>query len=247
MVLRSRKKVSQLQRTDSQLERRKKAPKGTVSVQVFKERLRLCWSYRGKRYFLYLGLPDGKMNRIVAEGKARQIEGDIATGNFDCTLRDFKLRVLNALRHQRFGHRQHWQLFSRMASAQRLAASEVWTRMPSSQSSYAQESAQRLAASEVWTHSEAVAVNLYQRLCSTPCGIRGLDTTERQFFCTRHDVLNALRHQRFGHAPTNPGLKYSITVLNALRHQRFGHSSPSVVYDYASLCSTPCGIRGLDT
>ncbi|NET36316.1 MAG: tyrosine-type recombinase/integrase [Cyanothece sp. SIO1E1] len=70
--------------------KRKKAPKGTVSVQVFKERLRLCWSYQSKRYFLYMGLPDSKVNRIVAEGKAKIIEGDIATGNFDSSLVKYK-------------------------------------------------------------------------------------------------------------------------------------------------------------
>ncbi len=69
---------------------KKKAPKGTVSVQIFKDRLRLCWSYCGKRYFLYVGLPDSKINRVVAEQKARQIEGDMATGNFDLSLRKYK-------------------------------------------------------------------------------------------------------------------------------------------------------------
>ncbi len=58
---------------DSQSKSRKKAAKGTVVVQVFKERLRLCWSYLGKRYFLSIGLPNSKVNRIVAEQKARQI------------------------------------------------------------------------------------------------------------------------------------------------------------------------------
>lgn len=37
----------------SQSQPRKKAAKGTVVVQEFKERLRLCWSYLGKRYYLY--------------------------------------------------------------------------------------------------------------------------------------------------------------------------------------------------
>lgn len=73
-----------------QSQQRKKAPKGTVSVQVFKDRLRLCWSYYGKRYFLYVGLPNSKINRVVAEQKARQIEGDMATGNFDPSLRKYK-------------------------------------------------------------------------------------------------------------------------------------------------------------
>jgi integrase len=71
--------------------KRKKASKGTVVVQVFKERLRLIWSYLGKRYYLYIGLPDSKINRTVAEQKARQIEGDMATGNFDPTLKKYKL------------------------------------------------------------------------------------------------------------------------------------------------------------
>lgn len=76
--------------TVSQLKKRKKSPKGTVSVQVFKGRLRLCWSFQRQRYFLYLELPEGKTNRIVAEGKAKQIEGDMATGNFDRTLAKYK-------------------------------------------------------------------------------------------------------------------------------------------------------------
>ena len=69
---------------------RKKAAKGTVVIQVFKERLRLVWSYAQERYFLYLGLPDSKINRLHADQKARQIEGDIATGNFDSTLKKYK-------------------------------------------------------------------------------------------------------------------------------------------------------------
>ncbi|PSB26220.1 Arm DNA-binding domain-containing protein [Stenomitos frigidus] len=70
----------------SPLKKRQKSPKGTVSVQVFKGRLRLCWSFQRQRYFLYLELPEGKTNWIVAEGRAKQIEGDMATGNFDRTL-----------------------------------------------------------------------------------------------------------------------------------------------------------------
>lgn len=72
---------------------RKKAAKGTVAIQVFKERLTLCWSYVGKRYFLYIGLPDSKVNRMVAESKARVIEGDMATGNFDFSLKKYKSEV----------------------------------------------------------------------------------------------------------------------------------------------------------
>lgn len=70
---------------------RKKAAKGTVVTQVFRERLRLCWSYLGERYYLYIGLPDSKLNRAnAADPLARRIEGDIATGNFDPTLKKYK-------------------------------------------------------------------------------------------------------------------------------------------------------------
>lgn len=70
--------------------KRKKAAKGTVVVQVFKERLRLVWSYVGERYYLYIGLPDSKVNRTVAEQKARQIELDMASNNFDPSLKKYK-------------------------------------------------------------------------------------------------------------------------------------------------------------
>ena len=70
--------------------KRKKASKGTVVVQVFKDRLRLVWSYLGKRYYLYIGLPNSQINRTVAKQKALQIEGDMATDNFDPSLNKYK-------------------------------------------------------------------------------------------------------------------------------------------------------------
>ncbi|MGL5835925.1 MAG: tyrosine-type recombinase/integrase [Waterburya sp.] len=72
------------------MNRRKKASKGTVVIQVFKERLKLVWSYLGKRYYLYLGLPNSHINQTVAKQKALQIEGDMATSNFDPTLTKYK-------------------------------------------------------------------------------------------------------------------------------------------------------------
>jgi hypothetical protein len=36
-----------------------RATQGTVAIQTVKGRLRLCWSYQGKRYSLSLGLPSG--------------------------------------------------------------------------------------------------------------------------------------------------------------------------------------------
>lgn len=64
--------------------------KGTVAVQSFKGVLRLVWSFQGKQQYLYCGLADTPLNRIVAEGKAKLIQGDLATGNFDSTLAKYK-------------------------------------------------------------------------------------------------------------------------------------------------------------
>lgn len=65
-------------------------PKGSVNVAVFKDRLRLAWSWEGKRFWLYIGLPDTIVNRKVASMKASQIELDIASGNFDPSLAKYK-------------------------------------------------------------------------------------------------------------------------------------------------------------
>lgn len=69
--------------------------KGSVAIQAIKSKggtdwLRLVWSYRGKRYFLSLGLDDNPLNRLVAESLANQIKGDMATANFDPTLAKYK-------------------------------------------------------------------------------------------------------------------------------------------------------------
>ncbi|TAG93726.1 MAG: DUF3596 domain-containing protein [Oscillatoriales cyanobacterium] len=60
------------------------------SVEVFKDRLRLAWSWQGKRFWLYVGLPDTRANRKVAEIKARTIELDITSNNFDPSLTKYK-------------------------------------------------------------------------------------------------------------------------------------------------------------
>ncbi|MGA9382192.1 MAG: tyrosine-type recombinase/integrase [Phormidium sp.] len=68
----------------------KRTPKGSITVEEFKGRLRLYWSWQGKRFYLYIGLPDTEANRKAAEIKARQIELDIASNNFDPTLLKYK-------------------------------------------------------------------------------------------------------------------------------------------------------------
>ena len=63
---------------------------GSVKVQIFKDRLRLVWSWQGKRFWLYIGLPDTIANRKAASMKASQIELDMASGNFDPSLTKYK-------------------------------------------------------------------------------------------------------------------------------------------------------------
>ncbi len=64
--------------------------KSLVKVENDEGRLRLRFSYGGKRHTLAVGLPDSKINRIVAQQKASQIELDIASGNFDSTLEKYR-------------------------------------------------------------------------------------------------------------------------------------------------------------
>jgi len=63
---------------------------GSVKVQIFKDRLRLVWSWQGKRFWLYIGLPDTIANRKAASMKASQIELDMASGNLDPSLTKYK-------------------------------------------------------------------------------------------------------------------------------------------------------------
>jgi len=61
-----------------------------VHVEVRNGWLKLRWSDQGRRYDLALGLPDGSLNRKVAERKANEIEIDIATEKFDSTLTKYR-------------------------------------------------------------------------------------------------------------------------------------------------------------
>ena len=71
-----------------------------VSVSLVRGRLRLrlprtIWEDRKQKY-LYLELADNSENRKLAEIKARQIELDILSGNFDFTLSKYSNKVYEA-------------------------------------------------------------------------------------------------------------------------------------------------------
>jgi integrase len=61
-----------------------------VNLEVLKGRLRLRWTYLGKRVVLALGLDDSAPGRAIAEGKAAIIAGDLASGEYDPTLARYK-------------------------------------------------------------------------------------------------------------------------------------------------------------
>lgn len=67
-----------------------KVSKGSVQIITSHDRLQLRFRFAGKRYYLSLGFPDSTTNRKLAEKKAREIELDILSGNFDQTLQKYK-------------------------------------------------------------------------------------------------------------------------------------------------------------
>jgi integrase len=71
-------------------ELKQKSSKGSVQIKISNGRLQLVFSYAGKRHYLSLGLSDSKTNRKLAEMKARTIELDIVSGNFDPTLQKYQ-------------------------------------------------------------------------------------------------------------------------------------------------------------
>ncbi|MBW4466280.1 MAG: site-specific integrase [Pegethrix bostrychoides GSE-TBD4-15B] len=68
----------------------RKASKGSVQIKSSNNRLQLVFNYAGKRQYLSTGFADTSANRKLAEMKARQIELDILSGNFDSTLTKYK-------------------------------------------------------------------------------------------------------------------------------------------------------------
>ncbi len=67
-----------------------KNPKGTVTIENFRERIRLRWRYQTKRYSLSLHSYN-KMNLLEARKTAIQIEQDMVRNEFDHTLKKYKV------------------------------------------------------------------------------------------------------------------------------------------------------------
>ncbi|MGB6297140.1 MAG: tyrosine-type recombinase/integrase [Rivularia sp. (in: cyanobacteria)] len=75
---------------------KRKSSKGTVQIKISNERLQLVFRFAGKRYYLSTGFSDTVANRKLAEMKAKQIELDMLSGNFDPTLAKYKPESLIA-------------------------------------------------------------------------------------------------------------------------------------------------------
>ena len=78
------------------MESKDEASNRTIGVESLQGRLRLrlpSQLFAGQQKYLTLGLTDTGLNRKVAEAKARQIELDILSGNFDPTLAKYKPQI----------------------------------------------------------------------------------------------------------------------------------------------------------
>lgn len=59
-----------------------KNPKGTVSIENYRNRIRLRWRHQGKRYALNLSAYN-QLNLLQTKKTALQIKQDFTTKNFD--------------------------------------------------------------------------------------------------------------------------------------------------------------------
>jgi integrase len=67
-----------------------RASKGSAQIKVSHGRLQLVFSFNGNRRYPSLGVANSKPARAMAEMKAKQIELDIVSGNFDETLEKYQ-------------------------------------------------------------------------------------------------------------------------------------------------------------
>ena len=70
--------------------KRQKAVKGSVRIKNSRGWLQLVFTFNGRRRYLSPGVTDTKPSRALAEMKAKQIELDILSGNFDETLAKYQ-------------------------------------------------------------------------------------------------------------------------------------------------------------
>jgi integrase len=69
-----------------------KNPKGSISIENYRDRIRLRWRHQGKRYALSLSAYN-QLNLLQAKKTSLQIEQDIITGSFDSSLIKYSGKV----------------------------------------------------------------------------------------------------------------------------------------------------------
>lgn len=74
--------------------------KGSVSVEVFKDTLRLRWTFKAQRYCLSLGFQNSLMGQSKARELASRIELDMMAGYFDPTLEKYGKVLREKTTHQ---------------------------------------------------------------------------------------------------------------------------------------------------
>lgn len=74
-----------------------KNPKGSVSIENYRDRIRLRWRHQGKRYALSISAYN-QLNLLQAKKTALQIEQDIITENFDSTLVKYSGKEKSAIK-----------------------------------------------------------------------------------------------------------------------------------------------------
>jgi integrase len=72
-------------------QRRRKAPKGSVSIGVSNGWLRLYWTDQVKADYCYLGAKDTPTNRELAQNRAELLAADLKNGTFDPTKEKYGL------------------------------------------------------------------------------------------------------------------------------------------------------------
>ena len=92
--------------------KRRKAAKGTVRIKNSRGWLQLVFTFNGRRRYLSLGVEDSKSARSLAQMKAKKIELDILSGNFDETLAKYKYGTAgNAAESQKPSLAELWDKF----------------------------------------------------------------------------------------------------------------------------------------
>ncbi|WP_013320427.1 tyrosine-type recombinase/integrase [Gloeothece verrucosa] len=81
-------------------EKPKKASAGSVSLESFRDRLRVRFSFNGKQYTIGLGVSDTLENRKLAQAKVKELQSDLVLQRFNPeNLSKYKLRKdLNVVR-----------------------------------------------------------------------------------------------------------------------------------------------------